>query len=98
MSKREVEVKPLALKNLTTAYEWYEQQLKGLGEDFLEELDSVINFIVLNAEGCQKRYKDFRQAMLKRFPYVVVYEIEKTKVIVYNIINTRRSVRKRFKK
>ena len=98
MRRKVIEVKPSALKQLTEAYLWYEKQLKGLGEDFIDEWESVANHLELNAETYQKRYKDFRLALLKRFPFVVVYEIEKNKIIVYNVINTKRNVKKRFKK
>jgi hypothetical protein len=98
MNKREVEVKPLALKNISEAYLWYEEHQKGLGEDFLDEWESVANHLASYAETYQKSYKDFRQVLLKRFPFVVVYEIEKRKVIIYNMINTKRNIKKRFKK
>jgi hypothetical protein len=98
MKRKLIEVKPSALNQLSEAYLWYEKQLLGLGEDFLDEWESVANHLEFNAETYQKKYKDFRQALLKRFPFVVVYEIDKNKIIVYNIINTKRSVRKRFKK
>ena len=34
-------IKPLAIQMTKDAFEWYEEQKPGLGEEFLSELDSV---------------------------------------------------------
>ncbi len=95
---REIEVKEIALTRLLKAVSWYDDQKEGLGLSFLEEWEAVLDYISAHAEGCQIRYKSFRQAMFKRFPYLVIYEIEGNKVVVYNVINTSRSIKKRYKK
>ncbi|MBL7731821.1 MAG: hypothetical protein JNM88_11640 [Chitinophagaceae bacterium] len=40
--------------------------------------------------------KNFRQAALKRFPFVVVYEIIGYEVIVYAVFHTSRNPRSKF--
>jgi len=74
--KRTLQVKEHAAEQLTDAFLWYEKQKENLGFEFLDEWESVTAYLSEYAEGCTKKYKEFRQAMLKRFPYVVVYEIE----------------------
>jgi hypothetical protein len=96
--KKAVIVKPLALDNIQKAYLWYEDQLQGLGEEFLDEWESIANHISIHSESYSKKYKSFRQALLKRFPFVVVYEVEGNNIVVYNVINMKRSLKKRFKK
>ena len=91
-------VKPLAVENIQKAYSWYENELIGLGEEFLDEWESLANHISIYAESYPKKYKSFRQTVLKRFPYVVIYEIEGKQVVIYNVINMKRSTKKRFKK
>jgi hypothetical protein len=64
---------------------------------FLEEWESTLEYIANNAEGCAKKYKEFRQAVLKRFPYLIAYEIEGGSVI-YTVINAKRHLSRRYKK
>lgn len=96
--KKTILVKPLAFKNIQKAYSWYEIQLNGLGEQFIDEWESTANHILSYANTYPKKYKSFRQAILKRFPYVIIYEIEEKHVVIYNVINMKRSLRKRFRK
>jgi plasmid stabilization system protein ParE len=41
--------------------------------------------------------KNVRQAALKRFPYVIVYEIIKAEVVVFAVFHTRRNPKLKFK-
>ncbi len=75
-------VKPLALENIQKAYSWYDNELMGLGEAFLDEWESLANHISIYAESYPKKYKFFRQKVLKRFPYVVIYEIDDKQLVV----------------
>jgi len=96
--KYKLQVKELAVTHLIEAFSWYESQKRGLGYDFLEEWESVAKYLTQYPENCQKRYKNFRQAMLKRFPYLVIYEVEKNNIVIYNVINARRQSTKRYRK
>lgn len=90
-------VKELAAENLISAFLWYEKQRFSLGNEFLEEWEVLAEYLSLHAESCEIKYKEFRMAHLKRFPYVVIYEIEGEMVIVYNVINTKRHPSMRYK-
>ena len=96
--KRHIEVKEQAAHQLAEAFLWYEQQQENLGMKFLEEWENTTTYIAEHAESCQKKYKEFRQAILKHFPYLIVYEIEGNSVIIYSIINAKRHPSKRYKK
>ena len=52
-------VKPLAVENIQKAYSWYENELIGLGEEFLDEWESLANHISIYAESYPKKYKSF---------------------------------------
>ena len=96
--KRCVEVKEKAALQLTQAFLWYEEQQQYLGVAFWEEWESTVEYISRHPEGCSKKYKNFRQAIFRRFPYLIIYEIETDKVIVYSIINAKRHPSRRYKK
>jgi len=90
-------IKSRAILMIKEAYDWYELQKPGLGEEFLEELDGFYQRIEVHPEYFGKIKKNFRQAVLKRFPFVLVYEIIKTEVVVFAVFHTSRNPRYKFK-
>lgn len=91
-------VKPKAIQMALEAYDWYEEQQLGLGELFLKELNSCFDKLEAWPLAYAKIKKDYRQIILKTFPYVAVYEIAKDEVIVFAVFHTSRNPRKKFKK
>ena len=81
-----LEIHPKAENETVDAYNWYEDQYNGLGEMFLSDLESVYKKIELNPDFFSKAGKGFRQAVLKQFPYVVVYEIKRTLRVFINVL------------
>ena len=90
-------IKPRAILMTKDAYDWYEEQKPGLGEDFLDELDGIYNKLSAHPEYFGKVKKNFRQAALKRFPFVIVYEIIKTEVVVFAVFHTSRNPKFKFR-
>jgi plasmid stabilization system protein ParE len=90
-------IRPYAIKMAENAYQWYEEQQNGLGDLFLLELENCYDKLVLFPVLYNKVRKDFRQIILKKFPYVVVYKIIEEKVVVYSVFHTSRNPRKKFK-
>ncbi len=91
-------IKPRAIQMAKDAYEWYEEEQPGLGNLFLTELEISYDKIEAWPASYAKIKKNFRQAILKTFPYVVVFEIFKNEVVVYAVFHTSRSPKKKFKK
>jgi plasmid stabilization system protein ParE len=81
-------VKQEADKEVTEAYRWYENKVEGLGERFLDALEDCYNAIDINPTTFQKIHKQYRQAILNTFPYVVIYEKIKSDIIVYAVFAT----------
>ncbi len=64
------------------AYDWYEKQRLGLGEDFLVEVQSVLGRIEQNPELHAPSYRNVRHARVKRFPYAVYYRIDHDRIAI----------------
>ena len=79
------------------AYNWYEEQKEGLGEEFLKELDSRYDKLQSHPEYFGKIKNNFRQILLKRFPYAVVFEIMKNEVVVFAVFHTKRNPKLKFR-
>jgi plasmid stabilization system protein ParE len=82
-------LKPGAEDDTDIAYNWYENQQLGLGEDFLKELEFFYEKLEQNPTAFGNAETNVRQVVLKRFPYVIVFEIEKKDVVVYGIFHKR---------
>ena len=89
-------IKPRAILMTRDDYDWYEEQKPGLGEEFLSELESIYLKIESHPEYFGKVKKSFRQAALKRFPFVIVYEIIKTEIVVFAVFHTSRNPKLKF--
>jgi len=74
--------------NILKAYEYYENAQKDLGDYFLASMENCIIHIDSNPEIYKAIYKDFRQAKVKRFPYVVIFRINNSEIIIDNVFNT----------
>ncbi len=76
---------------LQEAYDWYEQQRQGLGLEFLEAIDEVVQRILKNPLSCQVVYKNKRKAIPHRFPYLLIYEIHDDVILVTAVIHGSRN-------
>jgi hypothetical protein len=61
-------IKPLAEKDITEIYTWYNQKEKGMGDTFLDQFEKTLDFVKKNPEQYQIRYKDVRMVKVNRFP------------------------------
>ncbi|MEK6726149.1 MAG: type II toxin-antitoxin system RelE/ParE family toxin [Deltaproteobacteria bacterium] len=84
-------IRPEAEKDLTEAFVWYEMNRRGLGLDFLLQVDAGLRFAAREPEIHAPVYKGVRSHIIKRFPYKIIYLFENHKVIVLGVLHGRRS-------
>ncbi|MEW5814373.1 MAG: type II toxin-antitoxin system RelE/ParE family toxin [Spirochaetota bacterium] len=88
--KYKVIVRPEVEDDLKEAFSWYEDKRIGLGYDFLLQVDAGINLINRNPEIHPIEYKGTRKHLVKRFPYKIIYLVEKEKIIILAVIHGKR--------
>jgi hypothetical protein len=93
----DLEVKDEANLEIIEAYLYYEEKRKGLGEEFLVHLDTYFDRITANPKHFPQKREPYREAFIKRFPFLVIYEISSGKVIVYSVFNTWQNPKKKKK-
>lgn len=82
----------LASLEIEDAFEYYETKSKGLGNKFIVYLKGYINVLKVTPElFAIKRSPFFRELPLKKFPFVIIYEIDQNQVIVYSVFHTSRN-------
>jgi len=72
------------------AYDWYQRQMEGLGEDFIEELESACQAIVQLPETWPKYTRHCRRFLLRKFPFSVVYTANDDSVFVLAVMHNSR--------
>ncbi|MGC4038086.1 MAG: type II toxin-antitoxin system RelE/ParE family toxin [Chitinophagaceae bacterium] len=88
----EIEVRSIALLDIDEAINWYDQELKGLGYRFLLKLDEVLQKISENPFAFMIIHDPVRRALLKTFPYKVLYFVKNNDtVVVIAVIHLKRS-------
>jgi plasmid stabilization system protein ParE len=80
-----IEIEIEALRDLRDAFDWYEQQREGLGYEFLAEIETCYQKLVVNPEHYSYLNENFRRVKANRFPYLLIYEIEDSRVIVNSV-------------
>jgi hypothetical protein len=76
--------------------EWYNKQQPRLGGEFIYEFESLIKCIRQIPMAFPIAFRDFREVMLKRFPFVIL-TIENESVFICNIIHIKQHPQKRIR-
>ena len=81
---------PEVQQDLAEASAWYESRRTGLGDEFLDCLDACIAAILRMPEMQAVVHKQYRRALIRRFPYAVFYECKEHTVTVYAVFHAAR--------
>lgn len=81
----------LALEELQDAFNWYEGQRQGLGIEFMDAIDEVVQLILSNPASFPKAYQQRRKALPVRFPFLVIYELHGDVILIVAIIHASRN-------
>jgi len=87
-------IRPAAAAEIDEAYLWYESQRTGLGEEFLAEVNGMLERIGEMPELYAVLRRDTRRAMLGRFPYSLLYRLVGDEVIVVACFHGKRDPRR----
>jgi mRNA-degrading endonuclease RelE of RelBE toxin-antitoxin system len=90
-------IKHEAFIDTVEAFIYYEHQQKDLGEAFLSLLDIFYERITKNPHHFPCKRNPYHEAFIKRFPFVIVYEIKDDEIIVYSVFNTHQNPIKKLK-
>jgi plasmid stabilization system protein ParE len=67
---------PAARAELIDAQDWYENEAPGLGRGFRTAVDAAVNRMSANPRQFPVVYKNIRRALLRRFPYALMFVLE----------------------
>jgi plasmid stabilization system protein ParE len=86
-------INPEAEADLAEARRWYEAERIGLGDELIDAVDQVLERVQGAPRLYAKVFQDLRLALVRRFPYVVVYRIDELQITVVAVYHTHRDPR-----
>lgn len=87
-------VRPAAADDIEDAFLWFEAQRAQLGAEFRAELKSTLERIANNPDLSQVVHRNTRRALLRRFPYGVLYRVYPEAIVVVAVMHGRRDPRR----
>jgi len=84
-------IRPRAETDIQDAFDWYESEQPGLGEEFLTSLLDRLETIRSFPESCPIVYRDIRRGVVSRFPYLVFYIVGPSQVSVLAVLHQSRN-------
>lgn len=90
----------VAAQEIRKSFEWYEKHLEGLGNRFVDIIDKTIRFILLNPEGYPEKHPPYREIVMEKFPFVIIYECDMQlgTVLILHVFHSKRNPKLKYKK
>lgn len=84
--------------DISEAVDWYEEQQDGLSKRFITEVKQKIRLISKQPEIYPKRSGLKQEAILKIFPFTILFRVVKSEAVVYilAVYHTSRNPRQKF--
>lgn len=82
---------PAAVADVRVAFEWYERQREGLGDEFLAALARAEDVARANPFAYRVIRRDARRVMLRQFPYQLIYRVVADVIVVVACFHGRQS-------
>ena len=90
---RRLTILPQAELDVSDAAAWYEERRTGLGDEFLDELDSVLRRVIKDPLQFPPVKNHIRRALLRRFPYSVYFGVTGETVELVAVLHQHRDPR-----
>ena len=83
----------LAQQEVDDAVAWYDGQAAGLGQEFLDELDRAVRRALAFPMSCPEIEPGVRRCLFARFPYGLIYGVDRETVVVVAVAHLHREPR-----
>jgi plasmid stabilization system protein ParE len=82
-----------AQRELNDAVHWYNEQKVGLGTEFLDQLDNAVRRLRTFPESFHEIETGLRRCILLKFPYCLIYGIDKETIVIVAVAHLHREPR-----
>jgi plasmid stabilization system protein ParE len=85
-----LDLSPAAKLDVAEAACWYADQRLGLDDEFLAAVEELLQRISENPDVFSFVHRELRRAVMRRFPYTIIYETVKDRVTVIAVMHASR--------
>ena len=89
-----IEIIACAEEELAEAVDYYNEQSQGLGHKFAKEVKCTFNRILRLPEAWPNISINTRRCITSKFPYGIIYQIRKKRILVIAVMHMRRDPRR----
>jgi toxin ParE1/3/4 len=86
-----VEISDEAEVDLENSYQYYAEESQNLAESFFKQISSGLEVVKKNPGSFPFAYKDVRKFVVKKFPFVIYYQLNESVIRVIAIFHTSRN-------
>ncbi len=72
---------------------WYQKQQAGTDLEFVRCIDEAVQKIKRNPRQFPKVYKNLRRVVVKKFPFIILYDFSETEIKIYAVFHSKRNPR-----
>jgi plasmid stabilization system protein ParE len=83
-----IRILDVAERDLIEGYHFYEKQLPGLGQYFLDSIYTDIESLYLYY-GIHPQHFGYHRLLARRFPFAIYYRIEDKSIRIYAVLDCR---------
>ena len=92
MRKFQVVILEKAFQEIENARDYYENNQINLGNSFTKEVFSILEILETNPLLFPIKFNNIREAVINKFPFVVIYEVlPNNEIIVLSVFHFRRN-------
>ena len=87
-----IELSPAAQIEFDEAADWYGAEDPNLKIQFVEEINSTLSLVQhLPSSFPITHGTSVRRAVVRKFPYLILFNVQKERILVYSIFHTSRN-------
>jgi toxin ParE1/3/4 len=81
---------PEAQVEFDDAVDFYEGRRRGLGKQFVAKVREVLKALAKNPKRHGVVYQSVRKSVLRKFPYIILYQEEPSEVLIISVFHCSR--------
>jgi toxin ParE1/3/4 len=81
---------PDVIQEVKAAFNWYEEQAQGLGDDFIAELERAFVHIQQSPQMWPKFSLNSQRYLLPRFPFAIIYQYKSLGLYILAVMHQQR--------
>jgi mRNA-degrading endonuclease RelE of RelBE toxin-antitoxin system len=89
---------PVAFQEYSDAISWYTQHSSKAAVNFVTEVNNRIQLICIDPYRYRNNYKNFYEVSVRKFPFYIIYFIDKEKnlIVIASVYHHKRSKKRKY--